>query len=188
MERLTNKELRALLQFLRECYDICDLDTFAHRVISRLPKIVPSEITSYNEVNPRRKRIRVTFNPSNIDPSPDARKFFDLHMPEHPLIEHYIQTRDGRAVKISDFLSQRQFHRLGIYHDFYRCLNVEHQMSVNLPAPPPLVVAFALNRDRRDFSERDRLALNLLTPISFRHTGMLRRSLRCSRSCRWLGM
>jgi hypothetical protein len=29
VERLTKKELRALLEFIKECYPICELETFA---------------------------------------------------------------------------------------------------------------------------------------------------------------
>ena len=66
MQRLTNKDLLALLEFIEECYSVCDLDTFAQRVISKLPKIVPSDITSYNEVNPRKERgVRFLVYPQN---------------------------------------------------------------------------------------------------------------------------
>ena len=85
-------------------------------------------------------------------------------MPEHPLITHYQQTRDGRAFKISDYLTQSQFHRLGLYNELYRRVDVEYQMAFALPTPPPLIIGIALNRGRRDFSERDRLLLNLLPP------------------------
>jgi hypothetical protein len=56
MERLTKKELRALLELIKECYPICDLETFAQRVVSRLSKIVPTEINMYNGPNPCRRR------------------------------------------------------------------------------------------------------------------------------------
>ena len=46
MERLTKKELRALLECIKECYPICDLENFAQRVVSRLSKVVPTEIIS----------------------------------------------------------------------------------------------------------------------------------------------
>jgi hypothetical protein len=36
MKRLTKKELRALLEFIKECYPISDLETFRQRVVSRL--------------------------------------------------------------------------------------------------------------------------------------------------------
>jgi len=85
-------------------------------------------------------------------------------MPEHPLITRYHQTRDGQAFKISDFLTRSQFHRLGLYHELYRRVQVEHQIAFVLPTPPPLIIGIALNRGRRDFSERERLLLNLLRP------------------------
>jgi hypothetical protein len=56
MERLTKKDLRALLEFIKECYSICDLENFKQRVRSRLSKIVPAEFISYDGVNPRRRR------------------------------------------------------------------------------------------------------------------------------------
>lgn len=162
MERLTKKDLRTLLEFIKESNGISDLDTFACHVISRLPKIVPSEITTYNEVNPRRRRISWVWEPSNV-PFPEQR-IFEQHMHEHPLIKHHQKTRDNRALRISDFLSQRQFHRLGLYNEFYRPLSVEDQMAFALPTPPPHIIGIALNRSRRNFSERDRLLLNLLRP------------------------
>src|SRR2546425_135051 len=54
MERLTKKDLRALLEFIKECYRICDLATFAQRVSSRLSKIVPTEMISHHGVSGRR--------------------------------------------------------------------------------------------------------------------------------------
>jgi hypothetical protein len=48
MERLTKKELRALLEFIKEC----NLETFAQRVVSKLSKIVLIETTLHNGVNP----------------------------------------------------------------------------------------------------------------------------------------
>jgi GAF domain-containing protein len=85
-------------------------------------------------------------------------------MHEHPLIRHYQQTNDGRALKISDFLTQRQFHRLALYNEFFQPQGIEHQIAITLPAPPPLVIGIALNRSRPDFSERERHLLALLRP------------------------
>jgi DNA-binding CsgD family transcriptional regulator len=86
-------------------------------------------------------------------------------MLEHPLIEYYRRTGHGGAYKISDFVTRRQFHRLGLYQEFFRHLDGgEYQMCVALPAPLPLVVGVALNRSHRDFTERERLLFNLLRP------------------------
>jgi DNA-binding CsgD family transcriptional regulator len=56
MERLTKTELRALLESIKECYPICDRQTFKQRVLSRLSKIVPAEIISHKGIHTRRRR------------------------------------------------------------------------------------------------------------------------------------
>ena len=43
-------------------------------------------------------------------------------------------------------------------------MNVEHQIGVTLRVRQPLVIGMALTRSRPDFSERDRLCLDLLRP------------------------
>jgi DNA-binding CsgD family transcriptional regulator len=56
MERLTKKELRSLLESIKECYPVCDRQTFKQRVLSRLAKIVPTEIISHVGTRPHRRR------------------------------------------------------------------------------------------------------------------------------------
>jgi len=161
MESLGLKELRSALTFLQELYVSRDLSEFQTHLLSTLPKLVPSEICSYNEVNPVVRRNEYTAMP--VVPSQYA-PVFEKHIGDHPLITHYRKTRDGRALRISDFLSQRQFRQLGLYNEFFRLLRVRYQMAVTLPAPLPLVVGMALSRSQRDFAERDKQLLNLLRP------------------------
>jgi len=86
-------------------------------------------------------------------------------MLEHPLVAHYRKTGDGGAYKISDFLTQRQFHRLALYQEFFRKLDGgEYQLCVALPSPAPLVVGIGINRSHADFTERERLLLDILRP------------------------
>jgi DNA-binding CsgD family transcriptional regulator len=68
----------------------------------------------------------------------------------------------SEPVKISDFLSGEQFHRLGLYAEFFRGIPVEHQMAVSLPGPEQQVIGVAMNRGRRDFSDQDRALLSVL--------------------------
>jgi len=163
MERLGQRDLEVLLSCLREIYGQLDLDSFATKMVSTLPKVIPSEWTSYNEVDAQSRTITWAMDPFPSD-FLEGTQIFERHIPEHPLINHYQRTGDGRAVKISDFLTRSQYHRLGLYNEFYRRLEVEHQMAVILPSPPPLVIGVAVNRNGRDFSERDRLLFDLLRP------------------------
>jgi DNA-binding CsgD family transcriptional regulator len=163
MERMEQRDLEAFLTIVREIYAHCGLDSFASHIVSTLPKAIPSEWTSYNEVNLRSQTNTYVMEPLPSD-FPEAEQIFAQYIPEHPIIMHHQETQDGRALKISDFLTQHKFHRLGLYNEFFQRLEVEHQMAVVLPAPASLVIGIALNRSGKDFSERDRILLNLLGP------------------------
>jgi hypothetical protein len=163
VERLRRRDLDVLLSCLHEIYAHHDLGDFASRVVAVLPDAIPSEWTSYNEVDAASQTLNVAMNPMPPNFS-EFQHAFERHVPEHPIIGHHLRTRDGRALKISDFLTRREFHRLGLYNEFYRKLEVEHQIAVVLPSPSPLVIEVALNRSRRDFSERERVLLDVLRP------------------------
>ena len=75
------------------------------------------------------------------------------------------------VTKISDFYSARQWHSAGLYSDYYRAQEFEHQLELHLPIPPGTdagpgrTIRLAFFRGRgRDFSERDRALLTLLRP------------------------
>ena len=94
---------------------------------------------------------------------PDARRIFERHMAEHPLIRY--PELDGRAVTFSDFYSRPRFHDLGLYQEFFRQLSLEHQLAIKVPALAPLLIVLCLNRSGGcDFSGRDRALMNLLRP------------------------
>ena len=127
-----------------------------------LPRLIPSSMTSYNDLSDDGVPVLV------LDP-PDAwtaereRDFLRL-APEHPLIAHYLRTGDGSPMKISDLVPRRRFRASELYRVVYGPMGVEFQMAVTLPSAPGTVVGIALNRDRRDFGERDRRMLALLQP------------------------
>lgn len=165
MERLARRDLEALLPYLREIYACSDLEGFASCVVSTLPKVVPSDSVSYAEIDLRsRKTIAVVVDPPMSDDLPEAEKVFERHIHEQPLVNHQ-KTGDGRALKISDFLTRSQWHNLALYNEFYKEIRgIEHQMAIALPATAPLLNGVALSRSGKDFSERDRLLLDLLRP------------------------
>jgi DNA-binding CsgD family transcriptional regulator len=163
MRTLASRDLRLLLDFLHDAYAVRSLDAFPDHVISRLPGVVSSEDTSFAEVNLPRRRSVVLVRPPELL-TPESQRIFDRHVAEHPLIAHYRRTGDGRALKISDFLTMRQFRRLGLYREHFQRLGMAYQIAVALPARPPLVVGFTASRSRPDFSERDRLILDTLRP------------------------
>jgi DNA-binding CsgD family transcriptional regulator len=148
--------------FLRGMYATDGLPSFIHHVIYELPKLVSCEISGYNEVDPTKQTITTVVSPADT-PLPDLR-ILEKHMGQHPVIAYHQRTRDGQAKKISDFLTRKEYHRLALYNEFYRPVDVEDQIAVVLPTASSHIIGIVLNRSRRDFTERDRLKLNLLRP------------------------
>ena len=52
MEPPEKTEVRALLEFIRDCYSIGDVENFKRRIISRLAKVIQPNVRRYNELGP----------------------------------------------------------------------------------------------------------------------------------------
>jgi DNA-binding CsgD family transcriptional regulator len=86
-------------------------------------------------------------------------------MHEHPTLNHFLRTDDSAPRLISDFLRPREFHRLGLYGEFFRPLGVEDQLAVtiaNRSSRRP--VAISAHRGRQGFDDDDRALFGLLRP------------------------
>jgi DNA-binding NarL/FixJ family response regulator len=162
MEQLSARDLRTVLEVARELGTVGDVDRFRARLLSQLKRLVSYDIASWNVVSPVSREAQI----SAVDPL-DCRQDHDeeilgAHLHQNPLVA---ATATGNVRKFSDFLSLRQLHRLELYDVVYRRLGVEHQIAFVLPAPRASVIGVALNRNRSDFSERDRSILEAAKPM-----------------------
>jgi DNA-binding CsgD family transcriptional regulator len=162
MQRLAERDLMSVLAFLKENYATRDLPSFRSHVISALPKLVPSDVTAYNEVDSHRQLTVSLYEPRG-SVNDDGTRVFNRYAHEHPVISHIARTGDSRVLKISDFLSRTQFHRLRLYNEFFRGLGLEYQIAATI-LPKRRIIGMVLNRSRPDFNERERLMLSLLSP------------------------
>lgn len=163
MAQLTQKDFHGLLTVLRELYRPMDAATLPARILATLSPIIPADIRSYNVVDSVGRQFSPIVDPSDAWLA-DGDQLFIQHVAEHPLVLYHQCTGDGQAVKISDFLSQRQFRRLGLYNEIYKRLSVKTQIAFTLSTSSSTVIGVALNRSQQDFSERERLLINLLRP------------------------
>lgn len=163
MERLGPRDVQGLMDFLEVLYLHGDLAALQARLVSGIGKLVPSEITVYFDLDPRQGRATLLSSPAAAVGFVDRARLVRQVTRESPLLPHYRQGR-GSAVKVSDFVNRARFHRLDLYNEVYRPMGAEYQIAKGLPARPPSVRGIALHRGLRDFSERDRLVLNLLGP------------------------
>jgi DNA-binding CsgD family transcriptional regulator len=107
--------------------------------------------------------------------TPEIERVIHQHFDEHPILHHMPQTLNG-AYQISDFVSRKELHYFeALYQQFLRPLALEEQITFflqntssgswsNVTQTDATLVGFSLHRAQRNFTERDRLILNLLTP------------------------
>ena len=156
--------LRTLRQAVLLVDSLADLDDpagFPSLVLPKLARLIGCDVITYNEIGFDGGEVRYADYPCGVRGSA-ADQAFTAHVHEHPIVSHFQLSGTPGPVKISDFLSQQQFHRLGLYAEFYRNLAVEHQMGLALPAQGRQIVGLAFNRSSTDFSESDRAVLSAL--------------------------
>lgn len=163
MERLTQQQLQAMQEFVRGCYAFRDQEAFIRYLLHEISTLIPAESTSYAEISLESGKL---LDATRVEPShvefPEARQIFERYFLENPFFAYRQHTGDSSAIKISDFLTQHQFHRLGLYNELFRLVDKDYQMAVSLAVSSQIEIQIGFGRSRRDFSERDRLLLNLI--------------------------
>lgn len=163
MELLAQTDVRSLLQFLQKIYAIHALDAFPALAISALEWLLPSDYYAYSEVPLCGGEAAVAITQPSIEAILHNHwEILEQHRHEHPLLAAH-QNYPG-AVKISDFLSQRQFRRLALYNEFFKAASIRYQMSVTIPGKPGFLTGMVVNRKGLDFSEKERQLLNVIRP------------------------
>lgn len=137
-------------------------DAFAHEGASLLASLVASEVTTLSVCDLLNGRRSVIGTPANAIGARD-RAAFDHHFNTHPLVQYH--TRGGtQARRISDCVPFTAFRRTALYDEYYRQVALDHALAIPLFVDRRTLVSFVLNRHRRDFSDRERALLDLVTP------------------------
>jgi DNA-binding CsgD family transcriptional regulator len=161
---MMNTDLQGvLLHSLPLLYEGQTLDSLPQHIVSFLSRMIPADALAYHEINQRSASSKMLINRPDLVNSPIL-KVFDAFLDQHPLVRHQRLTGDISARRISDFLSRPAFHRTALYNEVYRHLGAEDQFAFSLRFTPDTIVALAMNRPRRNFTEEDRQLLNLLQP------------------------
>ena len=141
-------------------------EPFAERVVETLAPLVPGEIIGYSERDILSHRVLVAREVPLVDPPREVVEAVSTFCGEYPL-SMLRRRSETRALKISDFVSSRELHRLHYYSHALRPLGVEHQMRFWLSAPPGVARYFYVSRRHADgdFTERDRDLFELVRPF-----------------------
>jgi DNA-binding CsgD family transcriptional regulator len=156
--------LRRAAQLLDSLEDLGQPAEAPELIISSVAGMVGCDVVTYNEIEMRPDQLSYYAQYPRGALDSVSLKVFEAYLHEHPLLIHYRATGGAsEPVKISDFLSRPRFHRLGLYSEFYRHIPVEDQIALNLPATRDgQVVAIALSRGEKDFTDADRDVLGAI--------------------------
>ncbi len=142
---------------------VTGLDEFRQRSLEGALELVRADNATYNEINRETGEVAVLTTPEGAL-AESTLETFGRYAHEHPLINYYAETRDGRAHTISEFLDRRSFHRLDLYRTVFAPNGLEYQIAITLPARPSHVIGVALNRAKPDFDDFDRRKLDIPRP------------------------
>ncbi|MGA6973797.1 MAG: helix-turn-helix transcriptional regulator [Candidatus Binatus sp.] len=161
---IERRQYEKLERLLPEFYSAQTLETFPKHVVDLLPRLIPDCTYGFNETNFVRRRFEILADPTFSQIASDIAENLARLMGQHPMVLHNRNT-DQRALKMSDLISQRQFHRLEIYDAVYRRVPAEYLMTGGFRVSPAGdIVTLAFGREAADFSEDERDLLNLLRP------------------------
>ena len=166
MPTLSGKDADRLLRFVDEAESLGGDKPFTSELLGELGRLVPAELVGYNELDRvRRRNLLLAAWPVEDDNEDDeiSDEQWDLQL-EHPVCHRH---RQGffEALKLSDFFTQRELHQTRLYELRHRPWGFEYEVAVAIPSPLWHTKTFMfLRTGRRDFTERDRLVLNLLQP------------------------
>lgn len=157
---LNHDDLVAVHNLALKAYAYDSLDSFRASILPELRSLVPGDLFGYNDIDLAAGRVIVIVEPHTADYDAlfDA---FAATAHQHPGVALTV-SGDYRPHTLSDFLTTSELHRLDLYNEVYRVLGSEDQIYFNLA--PPAVVTIAINRSKRNFTERDREVIEVLQP------------------------
>jgi DNA-binding CsgD family transcriptional regulator len=166
---LASRDAEQLLRFVAEAESIGGDQPFTPDLLAELGRLIPAGDVTYSELDRVRRRdilqVRWPDEPEEDSEQLDQEMRWRALLEEHPLCLHEGEGHFG-AFKLSDFLSQRELHQTWIYDNWFARDDVEYLLELSIPSPFWHTKAFLFYRGAgdRDFTERDRLLLNLLQP------------------------
>ena len=167
--RLSHSDFDALQRSILELYAHRDLDAFRQAVPALFLAVVPADYFGLHEidvdVNRRRTTIVASWESAPRVGRGEVREQAERHGFDHPFTRHALQSGDPSALKLSDFYSRDQFLNSELFDEVYRGASIERLVAAgSFGGGVMSTLNFARGPRERDFTERDRLVLNLLRP------------------------
>jgi DNA-binding CsgD family transcriptional regulator len=163
MPTLARRDIEALLRFVHDANTLDGDAPLTPSLVARLHELVPAaERVVYSELDWNRRRTTYIADQFESFRDPDGHDvYWQLHH-QHAVCEYFARTGDFGPRKMSDLIPQREWRSRELYNVYYRPF--QYELDLRLSAHRGYTKTFLLHSSRRQFSERDRLVLELLQP------------------------
>jgi DNA-binding CsgD family transcriptional regulator len=159
--RIAQSDFEAILRFLSDIDDCGAEEAYGPPVREHLRALIPCDAVDYEEADVAARRF--TDPEAPIHEAEDA-----VYWALGPcsITDYRVRTGDVTAVRMSDVISRRRYHEQPLYRSYFAPRGVDHVLEMGLSAAVASYRSLVLFRgtDAPDFSERDRIVLELLRP------------------------
>ncbi len=162
MTKLRHQDWNNLFSALSILHSNIESDTLGERCVAAVNKVISAEITAFDFFTDEGVH---TGNHWYDPPGAISQTAFEIfaHVAhEHPFSPDVFGKRRFDAMKTSDFLTTQQFHRTAIYNEFFKVCSVDNQLLAAFSDAPNSLITFNFSRTKSDFSEEERLKVNLI--------------------------
>jgi len=139
-----------------------NLDELIEGLLGALDRNLRSDFVSINDIGSDPDVVVSVIRPAQ---PPHLYRAFGEYAHQNPLMARYVETLDGRPYRLSDVISDADLHALDLYTHVYAPMGVEFQIAFTLPASPGRVLAIALSRRDRDYSDGERELIERARPF-----------------------
>jgi hypothetical protein len=154
MQRLTSHELRFLSEARLELYAPTSIELLPGHLFSVLKRIIPGDAYSFSHQGAGLYNELLVTDP--VYPNQNALfQAFATYMYQHPSVAAPMRLQTDEALKLSDFLSLRQWHRTDLYNEFFAIDKMSYQLGFFASSNDPQIVV-TVNRRMRDFTATER--------------------------------
>lgn len=160
------RDQKAAARFIRESCVARGFDQFVDFVLAELPKLISSEMTSYNEIGLREGLSRNWVNPAQ---PPERHEAWLRVMHEHPIVALAQRQPLDSVLRLSDFMTPRQLRNTALYAEHYGPIGGMLDCMPILQSEGENISSIGVHRKRR-FSDREQALMNVINqPLAAAH-------------------
>jgi DNA-binding CsgD family transcriptional regulator len=167
---LCRSDVASLLAAVAELSSSVDPETLPDRMPSAVAKVFDCEMVSFDNFSNDGDHayIQTQWHNNTDILTPSVMEIFsevyNTWPEEHPLAYEILHRGNNIPLRMSDCVSQNKFRDKAIFAEFFRKIGIAYQLGIAMPVTSDLTVSCALNRASKDFGEKDKTLLGLLTP------------------------